>query len=240
VDRLPQPAKVLACIAIGAAALALAGAAAGAPASKVKLTVAVSGSGTVRSRPAGIDCKPECTLTVRKNAKVVLTAHPGQGAELSHWSAPCGRNVTCTVKMTAGKTVHAYFVAVPKPPSPPPPPPSPKAGHYVGTYSDGTFFTFDVNGSVVSNFNFDFNGECDNGGTENDSGTTVSGPFVAASDGSFSGAQTITYSNATGTFDLTGTVSTSGAASGTLKISVAFDDGVGCTSSGTWTAQDQS
>lgn len=231
--------KALTRIAIAAAALALVGVAAGA-APKVKLTVAISGSGNVTSKPAGINCRPKCTVGVRKSAKFVLTANPNEGAEFSHWSAPCGQNDTCTVKMTAAKTVHAYFKAAPKPPPPPPPPPAPKAGHYVGTYSDGTFFYFDVNGSVISNINFDFNGDCDNGGTSYDDGVYLNGPFIAASDGSFSGKTTLTFSNSTITPTVAGTVTTAGSASGTLSIQIAFNDGVSCTSSGTWTAQDQS
>jgi hypothetical protein len=231
--------KALARIAVAAAALTLVGAAAGAAPKTVKLVVAVSGNGSVVSSPKGIHCKPKCTLHVRRGVKVKLTASPNGDAQFSHWSAPCKTAFTCTVKMTAAKTVHAYF-KTPPPPPPPPPPPAPKAGHYVGTYSDGTFFDFDVSGSVLSNFNFDFNGECDNGGTESDSGTNLPGPFIAGSDGSFTGSPTITYSNATATFTIAGTVSPAGAATGTLKISVSFTDGVSCTSSGTWTAQDQS
>ncbi|HEY2073667.1 MAG TPA: hypothetical protein VGG88_08840, partial [Gaiellaceae bacterium] len=126
--------KVLARIAIVAAALGLVGAASGATA-KVKLTVAITGGGSVSSSTGSIDCKPKCTASVKKGAKVVLTATPNENSEFSHWSAPCGQNDTCAVKMTKARTVHAYFKPEPKPPALPPPPPGPKAGHYVGTYT---------------------------------------------------------------------------------------------------------
>lgn len=227
--------KALARIAIAVAALALVGAAAGAAAPKVKLTVTVSGSGTVSSSPAGIDCKPKCTVKLRKGAKVVLTASPNQGAQFSHWSAPCGKSDTCAVKMTTARAVHAYFVA--EPPPPPPPPPTPEAGHYTGTYSDGTFFFFDLSGTSITNVNFDFNGECADGGTSYDSGTYLNGPFSVGSDGSFSGTDSITFSDQVDSFALSGSVTTSGTASGTLHITIDFSNGPECTSTGTWTAQ---
>lgn len=233
-------------IAIAVAALGLVGAAAGA-ATKPTLTVAVSGDGTVTSSPAGINCRPTCKLHARKGAKVTLTASPNNGAEFSHWSAPCGTSFTCTVKMTGSRVVHAFFKAEPAPPPPPPPPPPPaKLGHYKGRYSDGSFFNFDVSqptataNEVVTNLTFDFNGSCSNGGTQYDNGVTINGSFAVQSDGSFSGPITLTFSNANGTAALAGTLNTTGSGSGTLKISVTFNDGTACTSNGTWTAQDQS
>jgi hypothetical protein len=211
---------------------------------KPTLTVAVSGNGSVASRPAGISCKPSCKLRARKGAKVTLTASPNQGAEFSHWSAPCGTSYVCTVKMTKSRFVTAFFKKAPPPlPAPLPPPlpaPPAKAGHYVGTYTDGTFMRFDVNGSIASNFNFDFNGECPNGSTTYDTGFVVSGPFVLASDGSFSAVTTTTFSNSAVTVTLAGTATPAGTASGTLNISIAFNGGDTCTSKGTWSAQDQS
>ena len=233
--------KALGGIAVVAAALGLVGAAAGAQ-PRVKLTIAVSGNGSVVSSPKGIDCKPRCTLKVRKGSRVKLTASPNDTAEFSHWSAPCGTTYTCTVRVTAARTVHAYFNAVPPAPPPPPPPPPPaKAGHYVGTYSDGTTFDFDVQGTSLTNLAFDFNGDCDNGGTQAGPLTTVDGIFGIGSDGSVSGHITLTYSNAAGSADFAGKLTSAGSGSGTLTISVTFSNGgPTCTSSGTWTAQDQS
>lgn len=231
--------KLLAAIGIGAVALGLVGVASGVPA-KVTLTVAVSGSGNVTSVPAGINCKPKCIAHLRAGAKIILTANPSSGAEFSHWSAPCGQSDTCTVKMTKAKVVHAYFKTTPPSPPPPPPPPSPKNGHYVGTYTDGTFFTFDLQSSSITEVNFDFNGHCDNGGTSYDTGFYLDGPFSVGTDGSFSGKTTATFPDSVVNANVAGTVTTSGTASGTLNVSIAFSDGVNCTSTGTWTAQDQS
>jgi hypothetical protein len=211
----------------------------------VVLTVAVTGGGSVLSTPKGIACKPRCALHVRRGARVVLSAHAKPGFEFSHWSAPCGTSAKCTVKMTKARTEHAYFTAVSKPPPPPPapapPPPPAKAGHYAGTYSDGTTFDFDVQGTSLTNLAFDFNGDCDNGGTQAGPLTTVNGTFGIGSDGSVSGHITLTYSNAAGSADFAGKLTSSGTGSGTLKISVTFSNGgPTCTSNGAWTAQDQS
>lgn len=218
-------------------ALVAAGAAAGAGTKKVTLTVAVTGGGSVSSKPAGVSCKPACTMHAKRGSKVTLTAVANGSSEFAHWSAPCGTSYTCTVKMTAARTVHAYFKAMPPPPPPPPPPPTPKPGHYVGTYTDGTFFYFDLSGTSITNVNFDFNGECSDGGTSYDTGTYLNGPFTVGSDGSFSGTASIPFSNQTDSFVVTGTVTTSGTANGTLHITIDFNGGPECTSTGTWTAQ---
>jgi hypothetical protein len=230
--------KTLFRIAIAAAALGLVGAASGASA-KPTLTVAVSGDGTVTSKPAGINCTPACKLHTRKGAKVTLTANPNSGAEFSHWSAPCGTNFTCTVKMAGSRVVHAFFKAEPAPPPPPPPPPPPaKDGSYAGTYADGTFIKFVVQGTSAFNVQFDNNGECDDGGTSY--GTlSANGPFTIQSDGSFTGTASYALSNGNVTVDIAGNFTTTGSASGTLHISLAFTGGPNCTSTGTWTAQDQ-
>src|SRR5579864_9264539 len=124
--------RMLVRIGIVAAALGLVGAASGA-APKPTLTVAIGGRGAVTSTPAGINCRPRCTLHVKKGAKVTLTANPNAGEEFSRWSAPCGTKLKCTVKLTGSRVVHAYFKQAPPPLPPPPPPPVPKPGHYAGT-----------------------------------------------------------------------------------------------------------
>jgi hypothetical protein len=214
--------------------------AASAAAPKATLTVAVSGSGTVTSSPSGINCKPSCTLHGKKGEKVVLTATPNSGDEFSHWSAPCGTNFTCTVKMAGSRTIHAFFkkeATTPTPPAPPPPP-TPQQGQYSGTYTDGTFIKFTVQGSSVGTFSFDNNGECDDGGTSYGS-LNVNGPFTVQSDLTFTGTSNFAISNGNVSVTITGTLTTSGQANGTLNITLAFTGGPTCTSKGTWTAQDQ-
>ena len=235
-------AKTLIRIAVAAAALAVVGSAAGA-ATKRTLTVTISGDGVVTSHPAGINCHPTCKLHVRTGLKVTLTASPNNGAEFSHWSAPCGTSYKCAVKMTGSRVVRAFFKPVPVPPPPPPPPPPPAMpGNYAGTYTDGTFFKVFVDslGENASDFNFDFNGHCADGGTSYDTGFVMNGPFSIQSDGSFSGTATVTYPNSTVAATINGKFTSSGSAAGTLNIGIAFNDGSACTSTGTWTAQDQS
>jgi len=220
-------------------ALGLAGAAAGAG-TKPTLTVAVTGNGTVTSSPAGIACRPACKLHARQGQKITLTASPNDGYAFSHWSAPCGTSITCTVKMTGTRVVRAFFKAEPPPPPPPPPPPA-KAGNYAGTYTDGTFFKVFVDspGAHALDVYFDFNGECSNGGTSWDTGFVMNGPFAIQPDGTFSGTATTAFSDSTVSATVNGTFTSSGSASGTLSVGIDFSDGTDCTSSGTWSAQDQ-
>ena len=207
---------------------------------KVTLTVVVTGGGEVTSTPGAIDCRPACKLRVRKGQRVMLTASPNDSAEFSHWSAPCGTNFTCTVKMTGSRVVHAFFVV--PPPPPPPPPPAAKPGNYAGTYTDGTFFKvfIDSVGKTASDVYFDFNGDCANGGSSWDTGFVMNGPFSVQSDGSFSGTATVTFPDSTVTANVNGKFTSSGSATGTLDVEIAFNNGDDCTSTGTWTAQDQS
>jgi hypothetical protein len=217
-------------------ALGLAGAAAGAG-TKPTLTVAVTGNGTVTSSPAGIACRPACKLHARQGQKITLTASPNDGYAFSHWSAPCGTSITCTVKMTGTRVVRAFFKAEPPAPPPPPPPPPPaKAGNYAGTYTDGTFFKVFVDspGAHALDVYFDFNGECSNGGTSWDTGFVMNGPFAIQPDGTFSGTATTAFSDSTVSATVNGTFTSSGSA-----IGIDFSDGTDCTSSGTWSAQDQ-
>ena len=195
----------------------------------IVLTVAVSGGGHVTSKPGGLDCGTMCKTHVRKGAKVTLRATPSAGFAFSRWSAPCGKAPTCTLTISHARVVRAFFTALP--------PPGPEEGHYAGTYTDGSFFAFDLSRATVANVAFDFNGECSNGGTSFDTGVTFAGPFTVGSDGAFSGTGSLTFPHSTVTATMAGTVATTGTASGTLRVEIAYDDGTTCTSSGTWTAK---
>jgi hypothetical protein len=119
-----------------------------------------------------------------------------------------------------------------------PAPPPVKAGHYAGTYSDGSMFNFDVQGMSLTNLVFDFNGHC-SGGTMAGPPTRITGAFPIGSDGAVSGHITLKYTNASGSADFSGKLASSGSGSGSLSIGITFNDGTNCTSSGTWNAQAQ-
>jgi subtilisin family serine protease len=77
------------------------------------VTVAKAGSkasGTVTSSPAGISCGSDCSETYNAGTSVKLTAKAGGGSRFSGWSGACsGTATTCTVGMTAARTVTATF-----------------------------------------------------------------------------------------------------------------------------------
>lgn len=117
-------------------------------------------------------------------------------------------------------------------------PPTPRIGHYAGTYTDGTYFNFDVgsSGRSIGNFAFDFNGHCPGYGTSYGR-TTIPGFMVLPVGGVFSA--TAKTSSGDLAVALGGTVSSDGSASGSLRVDMYFSDGVTCTSSGTWSAHVQ-
>jgi Tol biopolymer transport system component len=77
------------------------------------LTVTKKGRGRVTSAPAGITCGTDCTESYASGTQVTLTAKPSRGQKLSAWSGACtGAALTCTVTMTAAKSVTATFARV--------------------------------------------------------------------------------------------------------------------------------
>ena len=74
------------------------------------LTTVKVGSGKISSSPAGIDCGADCTEAVNKGSTVTLTATPATGYKFSGWTGGCrGTAITCTVSMSAAKSVTATF-----------------------------------------------------------------------------------------------------------------------------------
>lgn len=75
------------------------------------LSVTVSGPGTVTG--AGINCgsgATTCSTTPAVNSSVTLTATPAAGATFSGWGGSCSGTIpTCTVQMTAARSVTATF-----------------------------------------------------------------------------------------------------------------------------------
>ena len=76
----------------------------------LQVTKGGSGSGTVVSSPAGISCGTDCTETYASGTQVTLTAQPGKGVAFGGWSGDCtGTGLTCTVTMSAARSVTATF-----------------------------------------------------------------------------------------------------------------------------------
>jgi uncharacterized repeat protein (TIGR02543 family) len=75
------------------------------------LSVSKSGSGTVVSSPAGINCGFDCTENYPNGTNVSLTASPASGYVFAGWSGACTGTGTCTVSMTAARSVTATFTS---------------------------------------------------------------------------------------------------------------------------------
>jgi hypothetical protein len=75
------------------------------------LSVATSGngSGSVTSSPAGISCGSDCSEIYNYGTSVTLTASPSTGSYFAGWSGACSGTSTCTVSMTAARSVTATF-----------------------------------------------------------------------------------------------------------------------------------
>lgn len=76
------------------------------------LSVTRAGSGSITSAPAGIACGADCTENYANGTSVTLTATPGTGYIFGGWSGACaGTGSSCTVSMTAARSVAASFMA---------------------------------------------------------------------------------------------------------------------------------
>src|SRR5437870_1241152 len=79
---------------------------------RVTLSVVPAGTGTgsVSSSPPGISCGTDCSEPYDRGTVVTLTAAPGSGSTFNGWSG-CDTvsGATCTVTMTAAKSVSATF-----------------------------------------------------------------------------------------------------------------------------------
>ncbi|MFZ9887573.1 MAG: InlB B-repeat-containing protein, partial [Myxococcota bacterium] len=74
------------------------------------LDVEVSGSGAVTSSPDGIECPDDCIGTYADGTTVTLTATPSTNWVFDKWTDCSGNGATCTVTMSASKSVSATFV----------------------------------------------------------------------------------------------------------------------------------
>lgn len=77
-----------------------------------RLTVSVSSRGTVNMNPPNTNCRGTCAQDYPTSAssQVTLTATPDKGYVFKNWSGACsGTQTTCTVTMTADRSVTATF-----------------------------------------------------------------------------------------------------------------------------------
>ena len=74
-----------------------------------------TGTGTVTSSPTGINCGSTCSANFAANSTVTLTASSATNSTFAGWSGACtSAATTCTVSMTAAKSVTANFNLVPR------------------------------------------------------------------------------------------------------------------------------
>jgi len=77
---------------------------------RFSLTMRRTGSGTVRSRPAGIDCGPTCAASLDSGTTVTLTAEPDAGSRFLGWSGGCSGSGDCKLTLGADAVVTASFI----------------------------------------------------------------------------------------------------------------------------------
>jgi uncharacterized delta-60 repeat protein len=75
------------------------------------LTKAGNGVGAVTSDPAGISCGFTCAHAFRYGAVLTLTAAATPRSAFAGWSGACSGTATCTVTMSAARSVTATFAA---------------------------------------------------------------------------------------------------------------------------------
>ena len=87
---------------------------------KLRFTLTINksgmGRGTVTSSPAGINCGSTCSAPYDSGTVVTLTATPAMGSVLLEWTG-CDTvsGASCSVSMSAAKSVTANFFGVPFP-----------------------------------------------------------------------------------------------------------------------------
>ncbi len=76
------------------------------------LTKAGRGAGTVSSSPAGITCGSTCAHAFRHGSVVTLSAVASARSRFAGWSGSCSGPGSCTVTMSAARSVTATFKAL--------------------------------------------------------------------------------------------------------------------------------
>lgn len=77
--------------------------------SQTPLALTVSGPGSVSADVPGLQCVQSCTTTWNDGTRLALTATPSAGAKLVRWGSSCLGSAACTVTVSAGATVSAFF-----------------------------------------------------------------------------------------------------------------------------------
>src|SRR5205823_6033285 len=83
---------------------------------RVSLSVirAGAGTGSVSSSPPGISCGTDCSEAYDSGTSVTLTASPASGSTFNGWNGcDAVSGATCTVTMSAARSVTATFQGVP-------------------------------------------------------------------------------------------------------------------------------
>jgi hypothetical protein len=70
-----------------------------------------AGTGTITSSPSGISCGSTCNASYSSGTSVALTVSAASGSTFAGWSGACSGTGTCTVSMTAARSVTATFNA---------------------------------------------------------------------------------------------------------------------------------
>jgi hypothetical protein len=71
-----------------------------------------NGSGIVTSSPTGINCGSTCSYAFVNGTSVTLTAVANTGSTFTGWGGSCTGTGTCTVAMTAARSVSANFTLI--------------------------------------------------------------------------------------------------------------------------------
>ena len=78
--------------------------------STLTVTKTGNGSGVIASSPAGVYCRATCSTSFPSGTSVTLAAVTTTRSTFTGWSGACtGSNATCTVSMTAARSVTATF-----------------------------------------------------------------------------------------------------------------------------------
>jgi phospholipase C len=84
------------------------------PTYAVTITDAGSGAGAVTSSPTGISCGGTCSAKYSQGTSLKLTEAAATGSKFAGWSGSCsGTASTCTVAVSAAKSVTATFNSAP-------------------------------------------------------------------------------------------------------------------------------